>query len=152
MTAASLLITGGEIVDGTGSPGFRAAVAVVDGRLRILRGEIPGLDAERRIDATNLVVAPGFIDAHSHSDLIVLEDRALEAKTLQGVTTEIVGVDGLSYAPFPRLEDLRAFVQLNSGISGDPETPYDWCDLPGYFARVDGRTSVNVASYVGNTA
>ncbi len=152
MADVSLLLDGGQIVDGTGSPGFRGAIAVVDGRVRVLRGDVSSLAAEQRIDTSGLVVAPGFIDAHSHSDLAVLEDPTLAPKVLQGVTTEIVGVDGLSYAPFPRLEDLRAFVTLNSGIGGDPDVAYDWCDLPGYFARVDRRVSPNIGSFVGNTA
>jgi N-acyl-D-amino-acid deacylase len=152
VAGVSLLIHGGLIVDGTGSPGYQGAVAVVDGRVRILRGDVSAVAAERRIAASGSVVAPGFIDAHSHSDLVLLEDPTLAAKTLQGVTTEVVGVDGLSYAPFTRLEDLRSFVTLNSGIGGDPEVAYDWCDLDGYFARIDGRVGLNVASFVGNTS
>src|SRR5438270_4852170 len=100
MADVALLIHGGEIVDGTGSPGFRGDVAVVDGRVRILRGETSGVAAARRIDAAGSVVAPGFVDAHSHSALVVLEEPTLPPKVLQGVTTEIVGIDGLSYTPF----------------------------------------------------
>ena len=141
MAGVSLLVHGGEVVDGTGNPGYRAAIAVADGRVRVLRGDVGAVEAERRIDASGKVVAPGFIDAHSHSALVVLDEPMLAGKVLQGVTTEVVGIDGLSYTPFPDPDDLHAFVAINSGIDGDPDVDYDWRDLPGYFARVDGRTS-----------
>jgi N-acyl-D-amino-acid deacylase len=152
MAPISLLIHDGEVVDGTGSPGYRAAIAVEDGRLRVLRGDVDAVAADLRIDAAGKVVAPGFIDAHSHSALVVLEEPALEGKLLQGVTSEVVGIDGLSYTPFADRDDLQAFVAINSGIDGDPDVGYDWRDLPGYFARVDGRISPNIASFVGNTS
>lgn len=148
----STLIEGGLVVDGSGSPGYRAAVAVVGTRVRILRGDVTEVVAERRIDATDRVVCPGFIDPHSHSALVVLDEPTLAAKLLQGVTTEVVGVDGLSYAPFTDPVDLRRFVALNSGIDGDPDLAYDWTDVAGYLDRVDGRVSPNVATFVGNTA
>lgn len=147
-----LLIHGGTVVDGTGSPGFRAAVAVEGDRLRVLRGDVSRVTAERTIDATRLVVAPGFIDPHSHSALVVLDEPTLDAKVLQGVTTEIVGADGLSYLPFPSRDELLRLVALNSGIDGDPEIDYDWADIDGYAARIDGRVSPNVGALVGNTA
>ncbi|MFN8518619.1 MAG: amidohydrolase family protein [Chloroflexota bacterium] len=150
--AISTLIEGGLVVDGSGSPGYRAAGAVVGARLRNLRGDVTDVTAARRIDATDRVVCPGFIDPHSHSALVVLEEPTLAAKLLQGVTTEVVGLDGLSYAPFADPADLRRFVVLNSGIDGDPDLAYDWTDVAGYLDRVDGRVSPNVATFVGNTA
>lgn len=152
MGALDLLIEGGTVVDGTGSPGFRAAVGVTDGRIAVLRGDVSGVTADRRIDAAGRVVCPGFVDPHSHSGLVMLDEPDLAGKVLQGVTTEIVGVDGLSYAPFTDPADLRRFVALNSGIDGDPEIAYDWTDLPSYLARLDGRVSPNVGVFVGNTA
>jgi N-acyl-D-amino-acid deacylase len=152
MAAFDLLIEHGTVVDGTGSPGFRASVGVVEGKIRVLRGDASEVAAARRIDASDRIVCPGFVDAHSHSALVMLGEPQLDGKVLQGVTTEVVGVDGLSYAPFPDPADLRAFVALNSGIDGDPEIPYDWTDLPSFMARHDGRVSPNVACFVGNTA
>ena len=150
--AVSLLVHGGLVVDGSGSPGYRAAVAVVDGSVRILRGDVSAVPATRRIDATDKVVSPGFIDPHSHSALVVLDEPRLEGKVLQGVTTEVVGVDGLSYVPFADVADLRRFVTLNSGIDGDPDLAYDWTDVAGYLARVDRQVTPNIATFVGNTA
>ena len=94
METLDLLIEGGTVLDGTGSPGFRAAVGSRDGRLRIVRGETSAVPAARRIDATGHVVAPGFVDLHSHSGLMILADPRHEPKVRQGVTTEVIGVDG----------------------------------------------------------
>lgn len=152
MARVDLLIHGGLVVDGTGNPGFRAAVAVIGKQLRILRGDVHAVEADRRIDAGGKVVTPGFIDVHSHSALVLFEEPDLEGKLRQGVTTEIVGVDGLSYAPFDRPADLRAFVALNSGIDGDPEIAFDWTDVAGYLARYDRTVAPNVGVFVGNTA
>ena len=98
-----LVLRGGTIVDGTGAPPRPADVAVKDGRIHTV-GDVGALRAAREIDATGLVVAPGFIDMHSHADLILLGDgdtqqRLLAAKILQGVTSVIVGNCGLGAAP-----------------------------------------------------
>ncbi len=109
MTAPDLLITGGTLVDGTGGPPRPGSVAVDGDRLRILRPDEPLPEhAGRRIDATGLVVTPGFIDLHSHSGLMILSEPLHEPKVRQGVTTEVIGVDGNSYAPFTDPADLHA--------------------------------------------
>ena len=104
-----------------------------------------------RIDATDRVVAPGFIDLHSHGGLTILAEPRHEPKVRQGVTTEIVGVDGNGFAPFERREDLEAFVQLDSGLDGRPDIDYDWRTVADYLARYDGTVSVNVGTLVGNS-
>ncbi len=160
-----LLIAGGTIVDGTGAPGRAGDVAIEGGRLRVVA---PGADrptAARTIDATGRVVAPGFIDLHSHSALMILADPHHGPKVRQGVTTEVVGVDGLSYVPFPNAADLEAMVHMNAGLDGDPRdaagahgaaghgTPItiDWATVEDVLARYDSGTAVNVAQLVGNT-
>ena len=106
--SVDILITGGTVVDGTGAPG-RTGLHLVEGdRVRVIDG--PSSDeradlsahAGTRIDATGRVVAPGFIDLHSHGGLVILADPRHEPKVRQGVTTEIVGVDGNGFAPFER--------------------------------------------------
>lgn len=152
MDSADLLIENATVVDGTGGPGFPGAVAVTEDRLTVFRGAPPGeLHAARRIDATGLVVAPGFIDLHSHSGLMILADPRHEPKVRQGVTTEIVGVDGNAYAPFRRLEDLRAFVDLNGGLDGKPDLAYDWDSIDAYLALYDRKVAVNIGYLVGNS-
>ncbi len=122
MTApADLRIVGGNVVDGTGAPGRPGTVEVVDGRIRLVEGatdiETP---AGRTIDATGKVVAPGFIDLHSHGGLMILADGRHEPKVRQGVTTELIGVDGNGFAPFARREDLRGLRRARRGARWPP--------------------------------
>jgi N-acyl-D-amino-acid deacylase len=152
MDSCDLLIENGTVIDGTGSPGFPGSVAVVGDRLALTRGEAPAdLRAARRIDATGHVVAPGFIDLHSHSGLMILADPRHEPKVRQGVTTEIVGVDGNAYAPFRRREDLLAFADLNGGLDGKPDLAYDWDSIDSYLALYDRKVAVNIGYLVGNS-
>ena len=92
-----LLIVNGRIVDGTGSPWFAGSVAVKDGKIAGV-GRLPGATARQVIDAKGLVVSPGFIDLHTHSDYTLLVDGKAQSKIRQGVTTEILGEDS-SAAP-----------------------------------------------------
>lgn len=152
MPEVDLLIEGGTVVDGTGSPGFRAAIAVTGDRVRVLRGSTADVHAARRIDATARVVAPGFIDLHSHSGLMIMADRLHEPKVRQGVTTEVIGVDGNSYAPFGSVDDLRAFARYNAGLDGIPDIDLDWGSVDSYLQRLDRGVSLNLALLVGNSA
>jgi N-acyl-D-amino-acid deacylase len=172
-----LLIVGGTIVDGTGSPRRPGSVGVArghdgHGRLVLIPPEVEiETRADRVLDATGKVVAPGFIDLHSHSGLILLAEPRHEPKVRQGVTTEIFGVDGLSYAPMRRREDLEAFAEMNAGLDGDPalagdpslarsaDKPADhpsagltWRSVGEYLERFDRRVSLNVGMLVGNSA
>ncbi len=162
---AELLITGGSVVDGTGTPARSGDLAISAGKLRIMAVGDERPNAARTIDATGKVVAPGFIDLHSHSALMILADPDHGAKVRQGVTTELVGVDGLSYVPFPKADDLQAMVAMNAGLDGDPRDPdgargtsthgrpttIDWHTVEDVLARYDSGTAVNVAQLVGNT-
>lgn len=158
-----LLILDGTIVDGTGAPGYRAAVGVTRGaagetaRLAILRDGEAIEDAigrtARLVHADGRVVAPGFIDLHSHSGLVLLAERRHEPKVRQGVTTEVIGVDGLSYAPIDDRERLAELVEMNAGLDGRPRSlDYDWDSVPSYLDLFDEGVGVNVALLVGNSA
>src|SRR2546421_11882184 len=96
--AYSLLFRGATVVDGTGRPGHRADVAIEGERIAAI-GDLTSQTAARVVDAHGLVLSPGFIDVHAHSDLPLLADPRDEPKIRQGVTTELLGADGLSYAP-----------------------------------------------------
>jgi len=146
------LIRGGTVVDGTGAPPRAADVAIDAGRVRLLDPGTVDESAGTTIDASGLVVAPGFIDLHSHSGLVLLADGGHEPKIRQGVTTEVVGIDGLSYAPFARKQDLDDLVWMNAGLDGSPPgLATDWSSAASYLGRFDGRISLNVALMVGNT-
>jgi N-acyl-D-amino-acid deacylase len=147
-----ILVTGGTIVDGTGAPGRPGAVAVEGGRIRLLAPDAQLAGVAHTIDATGKVVAPGFIDLHSHSGLMMLVEPRHEPKVRQGVTTELFGVDGNSYAPFESTADLAAFVELNGGLDGLPDLVFDWSTVGSYLDRFDRRVSVNVGMFVGNSA
>src|SRR5215212_9862081 len=96
--AYDLLFTNGRVLDGTGSPWLSADVAVADGRIVAVGRQLGG-EAARTIDVGGQIVAPGFYDMHSHADISLLVDPRHEGKVFQGVTFELLGQDGLSYAP-----------------------------------------------------
>ena len=141
-----LLVRGALLVDGTGAPARRADALLVDGRVAEL-GEVGTTAGARVLDAGGLVLAPGFIDMHAHSDLAVLTDPEHLARTTQGVTTEVVGQDGLSYAPVDdaALEVLRE--QL-AGWNGIPDLDWSWRSVGEYLDRVDAGAAVNVCYLV----
>ena len=95
-----VLIAGGTVVDGNEAPAYKADVGVTGETIAAV-GDLARADARRVIDATGLMVAPGFIDPHVHSegDLLVNPQHAYGLR--QGIATELLGIDGMSYAPFP---------------------------------------------------
>lgn len=95
-----ILIKGGLLVDGTGMPAVVGDLLVEQDRITRVGGSYEG-EYEQCLDAQNLVVAPGFIDTHSHSDLQVLLEPHVPPKVRQGITTEVLGQDGISMAPLP---------------------------------------------------
>lgn len=135
-----LVIRNGTVVDGTGNPWFRGDVAIAGDKIEAV-GPVPPGQAKQTINAAGLVVAPGFIDIHSHSDDLLLEDGRAQSKIRQGVTTEVLG-EGRSAGPAKgQLPRRRA------AVKGKPVT---WATLGEYLAVVDAAgVSVNVASYVG---
>ena len=146
-----LLIRNGMIIDGTGNPGFYGAAGVEGDAVRVFRGDLSFVEAVRTIDATGHVVCPGFIDMHAHSGLVMLSEPQHEPKVHQGITTELIGVDGNSYAPFRNHDDFLRFVELNSGLDGNPPLPGRWSTVEQYLGMFDRKVAVNVAYILGNS-
>ncbi len=146
-----LLIKHGLVVDGSGNPGFHGSVGVDGDTVHVFRGDSSGLEAARVIDAASKVVCPGFIDVHAHSGLMILAEPEHHPKVRQGITTELVGVDGNSYAPFTSHENFLAFFELNSGLDGAPELPGTWSTVAEYLRMFDGKVAVNIAYIIGNS-
>ncbi|MFI7237160.1 amidohydrolase family protein [Streptomyces cyaneofuscatus] len=135
-----LVLRDALVVDGTGEPSYRADVAVDGGRIaEIHREGSPGPrpTATRTVDAAGLALAPGFIDMHAHSDLALLRDPDHSAKAAQGVTLEVLGQDGLSYAPV----DDRTLAEVRRSITGwngdGSDIDFDWRTVGGYLDRLD---------------
>lgn len=138
--AFDLLIRGGRIVDGSGNPWFRGDLAIVGNRIAGVGTNLRGY-ARKELQADGLVVSPGFIDIHSHSDWVLLEDGSAQSKIRQGVTTEILG-EGSSVAPFAG--------KLKPKVVTAQGREFVISSLPDYFRAVEANgISVNVASYVG---
>jgi N-acyl-D-aspartate/D-glutamate deacylase len=135
-----LLICNGRIVDGTGNPWYYGDLAIREGRIAAIARRLAGA-ARHTIDARGLVVAPGFIDMHCHSDFLLLEDGHAQSKVRQGVTTEVLG-EGQSAGPFKgKLPPRRVTAAGKS---------FQFTTLGDYFEAVErAGISVNVASYVG---
>ncbi|MBI2780282.1 MAG: D-aminoacylase [Chloroflexi bacterium] len=157
-----LLILDGMVVDGSGAPGHAAAVGVTreftgaSGRIVVLTNPAAIDDAigraARLLHARGKVVAPGFIDLHSHSGLMILAEPRHEPKVRQGVTTEVIGIDGLSYAPIADPGRLAELVEMNAGLDGHPDLACDWDSVATYLDRFDRGMGVNIAFLVGNSA
>ena len=96
------------------------------------------------------VVAPGFIDLHSHGGLVILADGRHEPKVRQGVTTELVGSTATA-SPVRAARGPRGVRGLDAGLDGRPEIEYDWTSVACYLARYDGSVCLNVATLVGNS-
>jgi N-acyl-D-amino-acid deacylase len=146
----SLLIRGARVVDGTGGAAFQADLAV-EGDVIAAIGDLSSADASRVVDATGHVLAPGFIDVHSHSDLPLLASPGSEPKIRQGITTELLGADGLSYAPLS--EALLAEVKYYlAGLYGNPEIDIASESVAAFTQQFDGRAATNILYMVPHQA
>lgn len=150
-----LVISGGRVVDGSGLPWFHADVGITGDRI-VAIGRLAQAEAKERLDVSGKVVSPGFIDAHVHGDIALLADPYHEPAIRQGVTTYIVGQDGVAMAPSsPATRE--AMRRYTAGFSGGEV----WADQPflrdpaflsidGYLSLFDGRCALNAATLIPN--
>lgn len=141
-----IVIEKGKVADGEGKPLFAADVGVRGKKIAEI-GNLKSASAKRRLDATGMIVAPGFIDMHTHSDFSLLAHGAADSQLLQGVTFEVVGNCGSSCAPVPP----RALAAKNLTICRDKRTKIDWKSFAEYLQRLSrANPGVNVASFAGH--
>jgi N-acyl-D-amino-acid deacylase len=139
-----LVLSGGTVVDGSGAPGFPAEVGIAGDRI-VAIGD--GLQGRQKLDCAGQVIAPGFIDAHSHSDLRILAEPALPMKLRQGITLEVLGQDGISVAPV-RPEERAASRQRLSGLLGDFGVDWDWSTVAEYLRRIEAARPAQDVAYL----
>jgi N-acyl-D-aspartate/D-glutamate deacylase len=146
----SLLVRNGRVIDGTGAPSAAADVAIAGDRIAAVA---PGLwgEAARIIDATGLLVTPGFIDIHSHSDFFLFDCPSAESKVRQGVTSEVVGMCGFSPAPVGRGRRRALLEQMGAALGARLSTR--WTGFGEYLEHLGRQPlAVNIAPFVGHGA
>ena len=143
-----LLIKGGTVIDGTGSPGYAADVAINGDSIAAI-GQIDG-ESARTLDATGRAVTPGFVDLHSHADFNFFVDVGADSKITQGVTLEYVGNCGISFCA-PLLGDAKEDIEIRyAWYPGGGETP-GWANFGDYLDALENNgAALNVATQVGH--
>ena len=150
-----LVIRNGTVIDGTGIPGRVADVAISEGRI-VAVGEVTE-QGENEIDASGLIVAPGFVDVHTHFDAQVFWDTTLSPSPLHGVTTVISGNCGFTIAPL-EAEHGEYMMEMLARVEGMPLTslqegvPWNWRTFGEYLDAIDGTLMPNAGFLVGHSA
>jgi N-acyl-D-amino-acid deacylase len=144
-----MIIKNGRMIDGSGNPWTRTDIAIKD--LIIAKiGEMSPDPAKVTIDAKGLIVSPGFIDIHSHSDFTIPINPKAESKIRQGVTTEVVGNCGMSFAPLN--DEVIKFLRKENPIIAESEVELDWTTMREYLEKMEKLgTAVNFVPLVGHS-
>ena len=152
-----LIIRGGTVIDGSGEPGFRADVAVTDGRIAAV-GHLAEAEAVETVDAADRIVCPGFVDPHTHYDAQLFWDPYATPSSHHGITSMVMGNCGFSIAPLGDDSDaayLAAMLVKVEGMSPDALSAgvdWNWRSFGSFLDRFEGNLGVNVAGMVGHSA
>lgn len=147
MSSFDVLIANGRVVDGRGNPWFKGDIGVLDGRIKEI-GRLAKNDAKKTIDANDLIVCPGFIDIHTHSDLQLLVNPTMDSHVHQGITTDVIGNCGMSVSPVSDLYKERAQSLLELF-----EIVWNWNNLRDFQSILEKKgVSLNVATLIGQSA
>jgi N-acyl-D-amino-acid deacylase len=141
-----IVVSGGAVVDGTGKPGYAVDVGIAGEKITAI-GDLRDATARRVVEARGLVVAPGFIDTHTHSEGDLLTDPQHACGLRQGITTEFLGIDGMSYAPLSP-KNYRLYRHWLGGLLGDPPEDLDMSSVAAFRANYHKKCSVNTAYLV----
>jgi N-acyl-D-amino-acid deacylase len=146
-----LVLLNGRIVDGSGNPWFKADVGIKEGKIAAV-GHLGDVEAQRTVDVEGLVISPGFIDPHSHSDWTILKNREAWSSLQQGVTTEYVGNCGSGQFPVSSRNQKMLLLRMADMFGVDlDQVMIDWADFAGFRERVEAAgTGVNLACFVGH--
>jgi len=143
-----VIIKNGKVIDGAGNPWFKADVGITGQRISAI-GRLGAEKASEIIDATGLVISPGFIDMHSHSDLVLLVNPKAESKIRQGITTEVIGNCGGSAAPLNDL--MKEEMRKTDSLIEEAKLQLDWSTMKDYLNRLGQQgVAVNVVPLVGH--
>ncbi len=144
-----ILIRNGRIIDGTGLPWFRGDIGITGDRITAV-GATRNASAKQTLDAAGKIVCPGFVDAHVHGDLPLLADPLHEQSVRQGVTTHVIGQDGVAFAPGSATT--QAYMrQYTAGFNGNFPTPgKQWHTIAEFLAQYDGHSSINACTLIPN--
>jgi N-acyl-D-amino-acid deacylase len=145
-----LIIANGTVIDGTGAPGIKSDIGIVGERIEAIDALV-GAQAHRMIDAKGLVVSPGFVDPHTHSDADLLIDPQHAYGLRQGITTEILGLGGISFAPLSK-PNYRMYTRWLAGILGDPPEDADMSSITSFRANYHRKVAINTAYLVPSGA
>lgn len=146
-----IIIKNGFIVDGSGNPWYKADIGISDGKIITIERYINEKDGDRIINAKNLIVSPGFIDTHNHSDKNILARPFCKSNIMQGITTIVTGNCGNTMAPIDQkyLSDLQGYIV--SSLIENYDYGWDWNSFGDYFRKVEKKPiSVNLAPLVGH--
>jgi len=152
-----LIISGGTVIDGSGSEGYKADVAVTDGRITRI-GDLSADRAEERIDASGKLVTPGFVDLHTHLDAQVGWDPELRSSSWHGVTTALIGNCGVTFAPVvvKNRRYLAELMEAVEDISADAimdGLPWNWTSYGGYLDAVQSlKPALNIVGLAGHSS
>ena len=143
------LIRNGRVVDGSGLPWFAADVGITGDRIAAV-GTLGKATARQTIDAAGKVVCPGFVDAHVHGDLPLLADPLHEQGVRQGVTTHVIGQDGVAFAPASP-ETMAYMRRYTAGFNGNFPTPgRSWHTVTKFLSQFDGQCAINACTLIPN--
>ena len=145
-----LILSGGQLLDGTGTPAVAADLGIIGEKIEAI-GDLSRAQARRVIPLQGLTLAPGFIDTHTHSEGALLHDPQHANGLRQGITTEIVGLDGMSWAPLSP-PNFRLYARYLGGILGDPPPELDMSSIAAFRAHYHRKAAVNVACLVPHGA